>query len=76
MMDNFTSNNNSQFYWWFGVVEDRDDPLRLGRCRIRILGYHTDDKELLPTDSIPWAIPVTPANSAGTSGVGIGRAHV
>lgn len=69
-MNNITSNNNPNFYWWFGVVEDRDDPLRLGRCRIRILGYHTDDKEELPTDHLPWAIPVMPSNSASTSGVG------
>ena len=26
------------FVWWQGVVEDRYDPLYLGRCRIRILG--------------------------------------
>lgn len=70
MMNNFTSNNNANFYWWFGVVEDRNDPLRLGRCRIRILGYHTDDKEELATDDLPWAIPVMPSNSASTSGVG------
>lgn len=70
MMQNFTSNNNPNFFWWFGVVEDRNDPLRLGRCRIRILGYHTDDKEVLPSEDLPWAIPVMPANSAGTSGVG------
>lgn len=70
IMDNITSNNNANFYWWFGVVEDRDDPLRLGRCRTRILGYHTDDKEELPTEDLPWAIPVMPANSAGSSGVG------
>ena len=70
MMDNITSNNNSNFYWWFGVVEDRNDPLRLGRCRVRIIGYHTEDKELLPTEDLPWAMPVMPANSAGTSGVG------
>ena len=68
-MENLTA-NNGQFYWWFGVVEDRDDPLRLGRCRVRILGYHTDDLEILPTDDLPWAMPVMPANSAGTSGVG------
>jgi hypothetical protein len=69
-MDNITSNNNPNFYWWFGVVEDRDDPLRLGRCRVRIMGYHTDDSEILATDDLPWAVPVMPANSAGTSGVG------
>lgn len=69
-MDNITSNNNANFYWWFGVVEDRNDPLRLGRCRVRIIGYHTEDNEILPTEDLPWAMPVMPANSAGTSGVG------
>ena len=29
------------FVWWQGVGEDRNDPLYLGRCRIRILGWHT-----------------------------------
>lgn len=69
-MDNITSNNNANFYWWFGVVEDRNDPLRLGRCRVRIIGYHTEDSETLPTEDLPWALPVMPANSAGSSGVG------
>ena len=23
------------FIWWVGVVEDRQDPLKLGRCRVR-----------------------------------------
>lgn len=69
-MENLTTNNNPNFYWFFGCVEDRNDPLRLGRCRIRIIGYHTDDNEILPTEDLPWAMPVGPANSAGTSGVG------
>ena len=68
-MENFTS-TNGQFYWWFGVVEDRNDPLRMGRCRVRILGYHVDDTEILPTEDLPWAMPVMPANSASSSGVG------
>jgi len=70
MANNFFSNNDANFYWFFGVVEDRDDPLRLGRLRLRILGYHTDDKEQLPTDDLPWALPIQPAISAGTSGIG------
>ena len=32
------------FVWFTGVVEDRDDPDQLGRVRVRILGYHTEDK--------------------------------
>lgn len=69
-MDNRTDNNNPQFYWWFGVVEDRDDPLRMGRCKVRIIGYHVDDKSILPTEDLPWAMPIMPANSASTGGVG------
>jgi|688.fasta_scaffold03494_23 predicted chitinase len=70
MTDNFFSNNDSNFYWFFGCVEDRDDPMRIGRVKLRILGYHTDDKEQLPTDDLPWAMPIMPANSASTSGIG------
>ena len=33
------------FIWFTGVVEDRDDPSKLGRVRVRCVGHHTDDKE-------------------------------
>lgn len=59
-----------EFIWWVGVVEDRDDPEQLGRCRVRIFGYHTEDKTLLPTEDLPWAIPIQPVTSASISGVG------
>ncbi len=59
------------FVWWQGVVEDRYDPLYLGRCRIRILGWHTEDKTDMPTESLPWAYPVQPIISAAQTGVGI-----
>ena len=29
--------------FYTGVVEDRFDPLNLGRVRVRIYGLHTDD---------------------------------
>lgn len=58
------------FFWWVGVVEDRDDPLEVGRCRVRILGYHIDNKEVLPTSALPWAMPLMPMISASVSGVG------
>ena len=48
------------FVWWNGVVEDRKDPLFLGRCRVRILGWHTANKSELPTDMLPWAFPIMP----------------
>ena len=46
------------FVWWVGVVEDRKDPLQLGRCRVRILGFHTEDTNELPTENLAWAIPI------------------
>jgi hypothetical protein len=58
------------FYWWVGVVEDRMDPLKLGRCRVRILGYHVDNKRALPTEDLPWAMPMQPIFSAAISGKG------
>ena len=61
------------FVWWQGVVEDRDDPELLGRCRVRILGYHTDNKINgvgIPTDHLPWATPSQPITSAAMNGIG------
>ena len=31
------------FIWFVGVVEDRNDPERIGRVRVRCLGFHTED---------------------------------
>jgi hypothetical protein len=36
-------NLGEQFIWWYGVVEDRADPLELGRVRVRCYGWHTDN---------------------------------
>ena len=59
-----------KFILFFGIVEDRDDPLMLGRTRIRIFGLHPDDKTILPTEDLPWAFPIMPITSANVSGVG------
>jgi hypothetical protein len=61
---------NNIFNWWIGVVEDRFDPQQLGRVRVRIVGIHSDDKEILPTKDLPWAIPMQPSTSAAISGIG------
>jgi len=58
------------YIWWNGVVEDRKDPLMIGRCRVRILGWHTADKSELPTVDLPWAQVVMPITSASQTGVG------
>lgn len=53
-----------------GVVENRYDPLKLGRCQVRIIGLHTHDKQKLPTDDLPWAYPMQSITSAAMSGIG------
>lgn len=62
-MDNtFLGVNN--FVWWVGVVEDNKDPLKVARCRIRIFGWHTADKNLIPTEDLPWSQAVLPINNS------------
>ena len=67
-MQNFLGQDG--FIWFVGVVEDRQDPQKLGRVRVRCLGYHTADKIALPTSDLPWASPVLPITSSGISGIG------
>jgi GH24 family phage-related lysozyme (muramidase) len=56
--------------FYIGIVEDRDDPLMIGRVRVRVLGLHTHDKALLPTQDLPWAYKVQPTTSGAISGIG------
>jgi hypothetical protein len=57
-----------RFIPFFGVVEDRNDPLCVGRCKIRIFGVHPEDKTLVTTDQLPWAYPVMPIVGNPASG--------
>ena len=56
--------------FFIGTVENRDDPLAMGRCQIRITGTHPDDKSLVPTEDLPWAYPILPVNNHGYGGLG------
>ena len=56
--------------FYCGCVENRNDPLKLGRCQVRIVGLHTEDKTVLSTEELPWAYPLMPINSASISGLG------
>jgi hypothetical protein len=58
------------FLWFSGVVEDRQDPLKTGRLRVRILGHHTENKQTLPTADLPWALCMLPITASGVSGIG------
>ena len=60
----------TEFRWFVGVVEGRQDPQYAGRVQVRCLGYHTSDKAKLPTADLPWASVMHPTISSGISGLG------
>ncbi len=51
------------YVWWMGIVEDRNDPLNIGRCRVRIFHWNNDNKQMLPTEQLLWAHPIVPLGS-------------
>lgn len=63
-------NLGEEFVWFFGVVEDRNDPLQLGRVRVRCYGWHTEVKNQVPTEDLPWAQPMQPITSAAMGDIG------
>ena len=67
--------------WWIGQIEnDGSDPEYTGanakdydytgKVKVRIVGYHNPDKEILPTADLPWASCVMPVVYAQRSGMG------
>ena len=64
------------FTWWVGEVEDNIDPQKIGRVRVRIVGWYTGAgrKEAytqeLPTDDLPWAVVLLPNDQAGIKNTG------
>lgn len=66
-------NNGGGFAWFTGVIEDINDPMEMGRYRVRCFGYHNDDKSKdkgIPTEDLPWAMTMLPVTSASISGIG------
>jgi len=60
------------FVWWHGVVEDVNDPEKMGRLRVRVLGWHTDNKTSMgiPTEDLPWATVLMPITTSSMTGLG------
>ena len=58
------------FVWFTGVVEDRNDPDKLGRVRVRCLGFHTEDLNDIPTADLPWATVMHPVTNPSMQGLG------
>ena len=67
-MAKFTGLKNN---FYTGVVEDRNDPLSVGRVRVRIYGLHTDDKSLSASSDLPWSDVLMPTTAPALSGLGM-----
>ncbi len=65
-----------------GIVEDNaSDPLKLGRCKVRLFGIHNEKKEVagpkgIPTEDLPWALPLSSLESGLMSGLGTGPVRI
>ena len=59
------------FSWFIGVVEDRADPEKAGRVRVRCLGYHNADTQKIPMEDLPWATVMMPVTAGANSGIGM-----
>lgn len=58
---------SNKFY--IGVVEDRQDPLKMGRVRVRVFGLHSRErKNDIPIASLPWSMVMQPANTPTPAG--------
>jgi len=61
-INNFAGLNG--FVWWVGEIINPADPLGLGRCQVRIFGWHTDDQSQIPDKDLPWANPMISMNTS------------
>ena len=59
-----------QTRWFIGTVISLNDPLQLGRVRIRIHGVHSPSTLDIPIGDLPWAQTVVPITEGGSSGLG------
>ena len=64
--ENFTT----QHHFFTGEVEDINDPMKLGRVRVRVHAVHQENTELLSTQQLPWCSVLLPTTSAGYKGYG------
>ena len=58
------------FNWFVGVIEDRNDPDKAGRVKVRCLGYHSENTQDIPTEHLPWAHVMMPVTAGANSGIG------
>lgn len=64
-----------QVTYWFGVVEDINDPEMLDRVRVRVYGAHSENKSIsdiegTPTEHLMWMNTIMPTTAAQFGGIG------
>ena len=69
MKDNYFMGADG-FVWFTGVVEDRNDPEKLGRVRVRCLGWHSESLQDIPKSDLPWAHVMHPVTDPSMQGLG------
>jgi hypothetical protein len=77
-MKNKKANQTQPFILLRGVVEDNNDPLKVGRVRVRIFGVHSDKNEksgakfeFVKTSELPWAEVMGGTGFGLVGGVGL-----
>lgn len=61
--------SGDDFTPFFGTVENNVDPLKAGRCQVRVFAYNSANRGILPTENLKWFSSGV-SNSAAMSGVG------
>ena len=56
---------------FIGVVEDRNDPEKLGRVKVRVYSVHNENKSEIKTKDLPWAMVLQSGSNPATSGIGM-----
>ena len=64
MAKQYSASSFGNFQYFIGVVEDRNDPNKMGRIKVRAYGIHPDNKEDVPTEAIDKAKEVFAAEVA------------
>ena len=74
---NYLKQDDNKYHGIYrGVVEDRNDPEKLGRCKIRVIGIHDilntkNQQEGILTKELPWAEAAMGLLEGSISGFGL-----
>ena len=58
------------FRWFIGTVVSINDPLKMGRVKVRVFGIHTEDLNLIKEADLPWCQTIVPTTEDGVPGLG------